>query len=123
MRLVITATLASAVILLIGASAPSQVKPTAVRYVTLVGQTQAPTQHGPEPPEGWVCAHPGPNVPADHECGCQRKCIQNLECDEEGNCTQGSPPMTTMEDPKCKVYCHAKHCACPIEGCKTTHNE
>jgi hypothetical protein len=29
-------------------------------------------------------------------------------------------PATVVEDPKCKVYCHKDHCACPIKCGPTT---
>jgi hypothetical protein len=59
------------------------------------------------PPEGWFCQHQYsiggvPQVPEDHICACARTCMDNAD-----------GTQSTVEDPKCAVYCHKDHCDCP----------
>lgn len=63
-------------------------------------------QEHPEPPKGWFCSN-APNAPKDHKCACHRECVKPAPGGEGGG--------TVIEDPKCKVYCHKEHCACPIK--------
>ena len=69
-----------------------------------------------EPPKGWMCSN-HPRAPRDHKCDCQRTCAKPT--DEDGNVIDG--PMVVTEDTKCKVWCHADHCACPVKCGGETH--
>jgi hypothetical protein len=77
-----------------------------------VPQQWPPTPGNPEhatPPPGWMCS---PNGPADHKCECRR--VNGHADPEEGDA--GMPEKCAIqEDPKCKVFCHMDHCACPVE--------
>ena len=70
------------------------------------------------PPEGWMCQpqHPsGFGVPLDHVCGCARMVLK----DPDGQCSRlPDGALRVTEDPKCTVFCHADHCACPMQGCE-----
>lgn len=64
-------------------------------------------QERPAPPEGWFCENK-PKADAEHKCECQRLCTVHQD---------GS--RTVTEDPKCKVFCHAKSCKCLSLSCDT----
>jgi len=68
-------------------------------------------QERPEPPKGWFCSN-APNAPKNHKCDCHRECVKPSP--------DSDAPATVVEDPKCKVYCHKEHCACPIKCGPTT---
>jgi len=82
--------------------------------LAFVQQEPGPWQpHDPEhrePPPGWFCSHDA--VDPAHVCNCQRTC---KEPDETVDPSEDGPPVN--EDFSCSVYCHMKHCHCPIKGC------
>lgn len=67
------------------------------------------------PPPGWSCSQ-GDKVPADHACSCHRECKDDEELGEDGIPT-GKKVTRIAEDAKCKVFCFAKSCMCPVHNC------
>lgn len=61
-----------------------------------------PTQHGPEPAEGWFCQSPAHGVDPAHVCTCDQQCEQNR-----------------AEDPTCRSWCYRDHCHCKVK-CRQT---
>jgi hypothetical protein len=74
-------------------------------------------QERPAPPKGWFCSN-APNAPKDHKCDCHRECVRRPP--DGGSQGEGGGSTVVIEDPKCKVYCHKEHCACPIKCGPTT---
>lgn len=67
------------------------------------------------PPPGWSCSQ-GKDTPADHACSCHRECKDSEELGEDGIPT-GKKVTNVVEDTKCKVFCFAKSCQCPVHNC------
>jgi hypothetical protein len=71
-------------------------------------------QDPPALPPGQFCTHVEAGKPSPHPCACQRECVDTTWEDTDG--TQ-HPTVGIKEDPKCKQYCSASHCHCPVKNC------
>ena len=74
--------------------------------------TPAPGNPGHrEPPAGWSCNQNKDEIDPSHLCTCHRTCQEGENTDP----SEDGPPI--IEDPQCTVYCHMKHCFCPLHNC------
>ncbi len=94
---------------------PHCVRAASLLLVAAPAPAQMPPPGNPghvEPAPGQTCAREA-STPADHRCDCHRACKANV--DEDGH---AAPGAYVQEDPRCRVYCYAKSCRCPITGCE-----
>lgn len=108
-------TLLGVLLTLIVLPAPASVAVIGVpNHCLLAAHAQVPEPGNPghkEPPPGEACTHDATD-PA-HNCACHRECVPDL--DEDGNPI--NERQHVQEDAKCRVFCFANHCHCPIRGC------